>query len=76
MRESFLKYFIYKKVHERNESLIQEFKKKEEKLRKEKVRKYKSIYQILDDEGKAEFRIWLLSNKDKLTEKEMEYILE
>lgn len=75
MKEIFLKYFLYRKIRERDEEITQELKRRESELRKEKMRKYRSIYKLLDKDGKKEFREWILKNKKDFSDSEIEYIL-
>lgn len=75
MKEIFLKYFLYRKIRERDEEITQELKRRESELRKEKMRKYRSIYKLLDKDGKKEFREWILKNKKDFSGSEIEYIL-
>ena len=75
MKEIFLKYFLYRKIRERDEEITQELNRRESELRKEKMRKYRSIYKLLDKDGKKEFREWILKNKKDFRDSEIEYIL-
>ena len=75
MKEIFLKYFLYRKIRERDEEITQELNRRESELRKEKMRKYRSIYKLLDKDGKKEFREWILKNKKDFSDSEIEYIL-
>lgn len=74
MRESFLEYYIYKKVHKRTHKILEDVERQEKIIRIANVRKYRSIYRLLEDEDKESFMKWLKENNYKFTEEEIKFI--